>query len=77
MRSSFMFEQTFGTHYVVCDNPKAQELSGLMRYGSTRIAQTRKNVQVPLMRKIYTKAERAVVWLGEENFNSGTAIDHD
>ncbi|CAG5142984.1 uncharacterized protein ALTATR162_LOCUS1261 [Alternaria atra] len=34
-----------------------------------------KNVQVPLMGKIYTKAERVVVWLGEEDFDNGTAIN--
>ncbi|KAF2191691.1 HET-domain-containing protein [Zopfia rhizophila CBS 207.26] len=34
-----------------------------------------KSVQVPLMGKIYTGAERVIVWLDEETFDSGMAID--
>lgn len=34
-----------------------------------------KSVQVPLMGKIYTRAERVVAWLGEETFDSGMALD--
>ncbi|KAF1964026.1 HET-domain-containing protein [Bimuria novae-zelandiae CBS 107.79] len=34
-----------------------------------------KSVQVPLMRKIYTRAERVIAWLGEETFDSGMALD--
>jgi hypothetical protein len=30
---------------------------------------------MPLMRKIYTVAERVIVWLGEETFDTGVAID--
>lgn len=34
-----------------------------------------KSVQVPLMEKIYTRAERVIAWLGEETFDSGMALD--
>ncbi|KAF1959328.1 HET-domain-containing protein [Byssothecium circinans] len=34
-----------------------------------------KSVQVPLMGKIYTRAERVIAWLGEETFDSGMALD--
>ncbi|KAK8012010.1 hypothetical protein PG989_000270 [Apiospora arundinis] len=34
-----------------------------------------KGVQVPLMRKIYTGAQRVIVWLGEESFDSRTAVE--
>ncbi|OAG06673.1 uncharacterized protein CC84DRAFT_1142628, partial [Paraphaeosphaeria sporulosa] len=34
-----------------------------------------KSVQVPLMGKIYHRAERVIAWLGEETFDSGMALD--